>query len=582
MARKNQKLINYHTSGVTVMPALSDLELGEIAIRHNSSKPELIIHVSGASDGLATFIDSGAIHTVITGVNSRVTSLSSSTATITGNLQTQITNLQNSVTATTGSVQTAIDAALAEAKEYTDSEVEGVNSIVTGHTTQISNLQAQITKVDNNVGMAISGVTDVSAITSNLQSQVTAAKGAADAAQEDVTELSGATSAFSASVVTQLNSKVATTAFTSATGTLNTNINHISGWVITNETTLDGAVSDIGELSGTVATLTGSNHSHANKTVLDGIDATDIEHWDLAYESAHTHTNKSVLDTITTAKTAAWDSAKADAVSSSKTYTDAKIGEIVGSDTGKTIRTIANEELAAQLIPSGAQDSLDTLQEIADWIQSHPDDAAAMNSKIGDLSAITEDLRSDLSGYATTGTVNAINGRLTTAEGDIEALQSATGTLNSSITAVTSKINGLSGVTSAFSASVITQLNSKVATTAFTSATGSLSSQITAVDNKLTGYTTTATTDALADRVTSAEGDIDTLQSQVEALEGSNHTHANKTVLDTISATTVTKANAAVTAATVDNQAAVGVVASVSNNSLTLNFDNIVIDCGEF
>ena len=564
MARKNQKLINYHTSGVTVMPALSDLELGEIAIRHNSSKPELIIHVSGASDGLATFIDSGAIHTVITDV------------------KTQITNLQDSVTATTGSVQTAIDAALAEAKEYTETEVESVNSIVTGHTTQISNLQAEIIKVDNNVGMAISGVTDVSAITSNLQLQVTAAQGAADAAQEDVIELSGATSAFSASVEAQLNDKVATTAFTSATGTLNANINNISGWVITNETTLDGAVSDIGKLSGTVATLTGSNHSHANKTVLDGIDATDIEHWDLAYGSAHTHTNKSVLDTITTAKTAAWDSAEADAISASNAYTDEKIGEIVGSDTGKTIRTIANEELAAQLIPSGAQESLDTLQEIADWIQSHPDDAAAMNSKIGDLSAITEDLRSDLSGYATTGTVNDINNRLTTAESEIDALQSATGTLDSSITTVTSEINGLSGVTSAFSASVEAQLNDKVATTAFTSATGSLSSQITAVDNKLTGYTTTATTDALADRVTSAEGEIDTLQTEVAALEGSNHTHANKTVLDTVSATTVTKANAAVTAATVTNQAAVGVVTSVSNNSLTLNFDNLIIDCGEF
>ena len=42
---------------------------------------------------------------------------------------------------------------------------------------------------------------------------------------------------------------------------------------------------------------------------------------------------------------------------------------LVGSDTGKSARTIANEELAAQLIPESAKDSLDTLQEIAAWIR---------------------------------------------------------------------------------------------------------------------------------------------------------------------------------------------------------------------
>lgn len=55
---------------------------------------------------------------------------------------------------------------------------------------------------------------------------------------------------------------------------------------------------------------------------------------------------------------------------------------LIASDGGKSVRTIANEELAAALIPSDAQESLNTLQEIADWIQDHPEDAAAMNSKI--------------------------------------------------------------------------------------------------------------------------------------------------------------------------------------------------------
>lgn len=62
-----------------------------------------------------------------------------------------------------------------------------------------------------------------------------------------------------------------------------------------------------------------------------------------------------------------------------------KVATLIGNDAGKSARTIANEELAAQLIPTNAKDSLDTLQEIADWIQSHPDDASAMSADITTL-----------------------------------------------------------------------------------------------------------------------------------------------------------------------------------------------------
>ena len=62
-----------------------------------------------------------------------------------------------------------------------------------------------------------------------------------------------------------------------------------------------------------------------------------------------------------------------------------KVTTLIGTDAGKSARTIANEELAAQLIPENAKESLNTLQEIATWIQSHPDDASAMNTRIGNL-----------------------------------------------------------------------------------------------------------------------------------------------------------------------------------------------------
>lgn len=59
-----------------------------------------------------------------------------------------------------------------------------------------------------------------------------------------------------------------------------------------------------------------------------------------------------------------------------------KVNTLIGTDTGKSVRAIANEELAVQLIAEDAKESLDTLAEIATWIQSHPDDASAMNAAI--------------------------------------------------------------------------------------------------------------------------------------------------------------------------------------------------------
>ena len=78
----------------------------------------------------------------------------------------------------------------------------------------------------------------------------------------------------------------------------------------------------------------------------------------------------------------------ADAIEAHKTAVDAKVTTLVGDDANKSVRTIANEELAAQLIPEGAKESLDTLQEIAAWIQSHPDDASAMNQAITALQTL--------------------------------------------------------------------------------------------------------------------------------------------------------------------------------------------------
>lgn len=88
----------------------------------------------------------------------------------------------------------------------------------------------------------------------------------------------------------------------------------------------------------------------------------------------------------------------------------ADLATLIGTDTGKSARTIANEELAAQLIPESAKDSLDTLTEIAQWIQDHPDDAAAMNTAIAKLNGIVAGIGGEDDDYATV--MAAIEGKI--------------------------------------------------------------------------------------------------------------------------------------------------------------------------
>ena len=79
----------------------------------------------------------------------------------------------------------------------------------------------------------------------------------------------------------------------------------------------------------------------------------------------------------------------------------------------------------------------------------------------------------------------------------------------------------------------------------------------------------------LETRIGSAESSITTLTS-------SAHNHANKDILDTVTSQMLTNATNAATSVVVENTDTNKITAQIQNNVLTLNFDNIVIDCGTF
>ena len=124
------------------------------------------------------------------------------------------------------------------------------------------------------------------------------------------------------------------------------------------------------------------------------------------------------------AKKAADDEATR-AKAAEKTLTDdlvaanGKLTTLIGTDANKSARAIAAEEIAKQLIPENAGESLDTLQEIAAWIQDHPGEAAEMNKKITALETKTgtiDDKSADLVTYVK-NQVAAEKTRATAAEG---------------------------------------------------------------------------------------------------------------------------------------------------------------------
>lgn len=217
---------------------------------------------------------------------------------------------------------------------------------------------------------------------------------------------------------------------------------------------------------------------------------------------------------------------------------EGKVAALVGEDAGKSARTIANEELTKQLIPEGAKESLDTLQEIAAWIQKHPDDASAMNAAINALKTKVGDIPDG----ATSTTIVAYIKELVDAE-KVRAT-GAEGGLDTRVKAVEAKLGSGEG-------SVAKQIEAavKVETDARVAADSALNGKITAaqgaadkaqgdVDALKTSKADQAALDAVAGRVTTVEG-------KVKTLEGASHTHTNMDVLKGITAGDVANWNSA-------------------------------------
>jgi hypothetical protein len=174
----------------------------------------------------------------------------------------------------------------------------------------------------------------------------------------------------------------------------------------------------------------------------------------------------------------------------------------------------------AQVV-AGADESFDTLKEIADWIAGHKTDAASMNSQINTNKDDIAALKTKVGDTSVADQIAAaVDAALKDGESDKYALADDLATANGKITA----LQGLVGETA-----VATQISDAIdgALKVDGAEKYALASHTHEIAN-VTGLQ--AILDAKA-----AANDVETLQSTVDGLEAKAHEHANKTVLDAIS-----------------------------------------------
>lgn len=131
-----------------------------------------------------------------------------------------------------------------------------------------------------------------------------------------------------------------------------------------------------------------------------------------------------------------------------KTLTDnlgtanTKLTALIGTDANKSARSIAAEEIAKQLIPENASEALDTLQEIAAWIQSHPGEAAEMNKKITALETKTGTIPTSGTGANSKDLVAYIQAMVSAEASTARAAESANKTAAAAASTAASKAQG--------------------------------------------------------------------------------------------------------------------------------------------
>ena len=568
MARKNQRLINYHTSGKTTMPNGSDVHYGEIVVRHNEEAPELLIKVG--EDSFGVFQASGA-------------------------------------------VKTAIDTAISTAKSELNGEISALEQSLSGHVADFERFQGE---VENTYATKTELETAETNITTAYTKMVGDAKtevyaSATSFATKEVSAAEGRLNTAIAGVESNLE------ALSGVVKSVTTNIgeNYVSNDTL--EAALEQVGSDI-DSAKAAAVASGKGYTDAQIAVakkyaddqiavsegktnglIAGVEA-DVEALGKTVEAnkkdvVDNYVSNTKLNTTVETLEGKIDDAEADAVASGKGYTDAQIA---------VAKKYADDEVAAaearvKQVTDGLDSKVNTLSGNVHTTITNVQ--TALTKTINDKVAVAYRYAGSCTYAELTGKTAEFVGEVwnvTDANGDFPAgtnyawdgakWDALGGSIDLSPYAKTEDVNkkietinqtnaDLQSAIDNVSAATKTLVGNVSAATVATYATKDALQ--TAQTNITTAYTK-AISDAKAAAIGSASAYTDTqVTAAKNALNQTIQGVDNRvTALSGVTATIQSTANAAVQTATTNN----GVVVKKNGTSLDFDFDGLVIDCGDF
>lgn len=258
----------------------------------------------------------------------------------------------------------------------------------------------------------------------------------------------------------------------------------------------------------------------------DSIKITTLEQLKVALQAAKTYIDGQIggLGTLAGKSEVAYD----DLAAALKALIDGKadgqvVATLVGEDSGKSVRAISAEEVAK--IVAGADESYNTLKEIADWIMSDSTGAAKMANDITRLDAILDGIGGDGEQATVVAYVEAMIAALGIAD------YAKTADVNTELDKKVDKVEGsrlmtneegtkLAGIAAGAQVNVIEKIKVNGV-------------EQTVGEDK--SVNVTVPTGALANLDEVAEENLNAaLKEKVNAAAEGNHSHANKTVLDGI------------------------------------------------
>lgn len=269
----------------------------------------------------------------------------------------------------------------------------------------------------------------------------------------------------------------------------------------------------------------------------DSIKITTLEQLKVALQAAKTYIDGQIggLGSLAGKSEVAYD----DLAAALKALIDGKadgttVATLVSEDTGKSVRAISAEEVAK--IVAGADESYNTLKEIADWIMSDTTGATKMANDITRLDAILDGIGGDGEQATVVAYVEAMIAALGIAD------YAKTADVNAELAKKVDKVDGsrlmtneegtkLAGIAAGAQVNVIEKVK--------VNGVEQTVSDDKSVDIKVP-------TGALAELDEVSEDNLNAaLKEKVNAAAEGNHSHANKTVLDGITAEKVAAWDAA-------------------------------------